>query len=205
MSVLTPDLRGHGKSATTLRNLGTLDARDIVSWIKQVIKVRGPTEEIILFGYSLGAAIALSATNLAQKQRITNVKATIEDCGYSWLEEFVEGYIFRQHPELNTGEVLRVKELMDDILQEQQHVTISSGVSPAVITQCKLPLLIIHGTNDTTVPVSQAKLIRDIYGAGRNNVTTNFVEGANHPQSIAFGVERYFMHIKNFIGGIGVE
>lgn len=202
LSVLTPDLRGHGKSATNLRNLGTLDARDMVEWIKEIIKVRGASEEIILFGYSLGAATALSAVSYAQKQRINNLKAIIEDCGYSWLEEFVESYILRQYPQLSYAQVPQVKELVDDILQEQQHVTIGSGVSPFVIAECKLPLLIIHGTEDTTVPISQAHLIRDIYGAGNESVTTNFVEGANHPQSIAFGVENYFVHIKNFLSAL---
>ncbi len=64
--------------------------------------------------------------------------------------------------------------------------------------QCKLPVLIIHGTQDVVIPVSDA---RELYEACPSPTRELIeIEPAGHNDLLAWGFERYFRAIRDFVG-----
>ena len=91
--IIMPDLRAHGQSDGLARGMGWMDHFDLMEWIS-CITTRFPDAEIILMGVSMGAAAVMMTVG---EPLPTNVKACIEDCGYSsvWEEfESVQREIF---------------------------------------------------------------------------------------------------------------
>jgi pimeloyl-ACP methyl ester carboxylesterase len=78
-NLLLPDARGHGKSQGTYVGMGWHDRLDIKKWICWLIK-QYPESEIVLYGVSMGAASVMMA---AGEELPPNVKAAVEDCGYT--------------------------------------------------------------------------------------------------------------------------
>lgn len=83
-NVLVPDARGHGKSEGDYIGFGWHERKDYVKWIDQVIETNGQSEEIVLYGISMGAATVMMTSG---ETLPANVKAIIEDCGYSSVNE----------------------------------------------------------------------------------------------------------------------
>ena len=54
-NVLVPDARGHGKSEGDYIGFGWHERKDYVKWIDQVLETNGQSEEIVLYGISMGA------------------------------------------------------------------------------------------------------------------------------------------------------
>ena len=78
-NLLLPDARGHGKSRGTYVGMGWHDRLDIKEWICWLVR-QYPDSEIVLYGVSMGAAAVMMA---AGEKLPSNVKAAVEDCGYT--------------------------------------------------------------------------------------------------------------------------
>ena len=78
-NVLIPDLRGHGMSEGDYIGMGWDERLDIIDLINYIIDV-DKDSEIVLFGVSMGAATVM---NVSGENLPSNVKAIIEDCGYT--------------------------------------------------------------------------------------------------------------------------
>lgn len=78
-NVLMPDARGHGRSEGDYIGFGWDERKDYLQWIDRVIK-NDPASEIVLHGVSMGGATVMMTSG---EKLPENVKAFIEDCGYS--------------------------------------------------------------------------------------------------------------------------
>ncbi len=74
-----PDLRGHGQSEGNYIGMGWDERLDIVDLTKYIINNYANTE-IVLFGVSIGVATVMTTSG---EKLPSNVKAIIEDCGYT--------------------------------------------------------------------------------------------------------------------------
>lgn len=74
-----PDARGHGRSEGDYIGFGWDERKDYLQWIDRVIK-NDPASEIVLHGVSMGGATVMMTSG---EKLPENVKAFIEDCGYS--------------------------------------------------------------------------------------------------------------------------
>ncbi len=84
-NVIMPDLRGHGNSEGDYIGMGWDERLDIIDIINHIVEL-DPDSEIVLFGVSMGAATVM---NTSGEILPSNVKAIIEDCGYtSTWDEF---------------------------------------------------------------------------------------------------------------------
>lgn len=81
-NVLMPDARGHGESEGKYIGFGWHERKDILLWIDKVLERTGEDSSIVLFGISMGGATVMSASG---EKLPLQVKAVIEDCGYSSL------------------------------------------------------------------------------------------------------------------------
>ncbi|WP_431189473.1 hypothetical protein, partial [Escherichia coli] len=57
---------------------------DYVQWINKVLENNGKSQEIVLYGVSMGAATVMMTSG---EKLPDNVKAIIEDCGYSSVHD----------------------------------------------------------------------------------------------------------------------
>lgn len=83
-NVLAPDARGHGKSQGDYIGFGWPDRKDYVQWIEKVLTENGQQEQITLYGVSMGAATVMMTSG---EKLPDNVKAIVEDCGYSTVNQ----------------------------------------------------------------------------------------------------------------------
>ena len=78
-NIIIPDLRGHGKSEGTYIGMGWHERFDIVDLTNYIANTYKDSQ-IVLFGISMGAATVMNASG---EKLPKNVKAIIEDCGYT--------------------------------------------------------------------------------------------------------------------------
>jgi pimeloyl-ACP methyl ester carboxylesterase len=147
-NLLLFDLRGHGASDGGYTTLGWAEPDDVASAVRFARGLdAGP---IALFGYSMGASVAIEAG-----AREKNVRAVIEDSGYASLTEVIRARFSRL-----TG--LSSDPLVYPLLAIGQA---DLGFDPVLVrpvddaARLEKPLLVIVGTADTVVPPGQGLAI----------------------------------------------
>ena len=187
-SILLIDLRAHGKSEGKYIAMGTLDAKDVKSWINFLIRSY-KVKEICLFGISMGAATVMTSLGLDLPDE---VKFAIEDCGYSSVwDEFK--YQLNNLYHLPTFPFLYICEIYARSFAGYNFKSYSAIKS---ISKTKIPLLLIHGTNDTFVPYHMLDIN---YNNCHSEKEKLIVENANHTEAEDLAYDKYWQTIINFI------
>jgi len=155
-NVLTYDYRGFGKSA------GKVDRRGMVDDVRAAFDYVGKradvnSERLVSFGHSLGGANSLAA--LAEAP-VKGLSAVITDAAFS---------SYRAMAQTIAGEV--GANLVTDEWAPQDAI---AKISP-------VPLLIVHGTKDSVVPVAQGRLL---FKAAREPKTMFEVKDGHHGDSL---------------------
>lgn len=78
-NVLSISQRAHNKSEGETISMGYYESDDLLDWIQYIVK-RDPDCSIVLYGVSMGAATVMMTLG---KDIPRNIKAAIEDCGYT--------------------------------------------------------------------------------------------------------------------------
>jgi pimeloyl-ACP methyl ester carboxylesterase len=163
-TVLAYDGRAHGESEGRACTYGFLEKRDL----RRVMDTIGQ-RPIILFGTSLGAAVALQAA--AEDDRISGVVAV---SSFSDLRTVAteRAPFFATRREID--EAFR--------LAEKQAGFEVNAVSPvAAASQIRVPVLLIHGANDRETPPNHS---RRIYQALRGEKRLLIVPGRGHNDTL---------------------
>jgi pimeloyl-ACP methyl ester carboxylesterase len=189
--VLLFDLRGSGRSGGQRFTFGVQEVRDVGGAI-DLLERRGlASDGVGLLGYSMGAATTLL---LAPDEPL--VRAVVEDSGYAELASLIDDQVPRASglPGMFTpGMVVLARPLVGFDMYAIRPV---DGV-PALAAR-RVPLLVIHGEADPTVPVSHGQHIAAAYGSG---VETLFVPGAGHVRSYETDPGTYLDRVRSFLGG----
>jgi len=134
-----------------------------------------------------GATVMTSMNDLPSE-----VKFVIEDCGYTSVwEEFK--YQLNNLFHLPTFPFLYICELYAKIFAKYDFKSYSSIKS---ISNTKIPLLMIHGSNDTFVPYY---MFEKIYKSCSSKKDKLVVKGANHTQAELLDSNNYWKKIVEFI------
>lgn len=191
-NILAPDARGHGKSEGDYIGMGYKDRLDITSYIYEIINkfsINKPEPEILLYGCSMGAATVMMT--LAEKLP-NNVKACIADCGYSsvWAEL---SYQFKKIFKLPAIPILNFMSLMTKIHAGYflENINVKKRLKKS-----KIPVLLIHGGNDTFVPT---EMTEENYKSIKSPKEKLIVPGAGHAESSKIAPELYWNKVFNFI------
>ena len=88
MNILLPDLQNAGQSDGDHFQMGWLDRNDIKQWAVLCNKLFGDSVKVVVHGISMGAATTMMMSG--DDDVSPNVKAYIEDCGYTSVEEQFE-------------------------------------------------------------------------------------------------------------------
>ena len=166
------DFTGHGESKGSFRDFTISQSiRDVKSAI-DTLKASGIVDEkrIAIVAHGIGASVAL----LVASQE--SIKALVEISGIARLEDFISSR-FSEHQikewkrrgfiQFHDFDELSVEILKD---AERHDILASTG-------KLKCPLLIVHGTDDTSIPFENA---REIFYHAKVQKTFELIEGADH-------------------------
>lgn len=163
------DYRGYGRSGGLPSEAGTyLDGEAALNLMRTKLGADG-ARKMILFGRSLGAAIA------------TEMATRFE----------VQGLIL-ESPFVSIAEMARV---LFPFLPIRPLLRTRYDVR-ATIEKIKVPLLVLHGDRDTIIPFDQGRLV---YEAAPEPKRFFAIAGADHNTTVVIGGERYFEQFTEFI------
>ena len=204
-NLLFVDSRATGNSGGDYVTYGQYESDDVLYWINQEVRER-PSQKILLYGGSMGAATMMS---VLAKDIPVNVKGIIENCGFASIDEQLR-FTYRQTvvPALPPA----IKNQLD-IIGDQEHKDLFMGLFkqyyfdqemhldptaalPTIGMSGSLPKLIIHGTADDVVPVSNAQKLYELAGGYKDLL---LVEGAGHGKAQEVDHAAYTKHVTDFL------
>lgn len=172
-AMLLPDARAHGQSEGEYIGFGCLDRKDALSWIDWVIQECGEDVKIMLHGTSMGGATVLMTSGLDLPD---NVKGIVSDCGFTSPKEVFTHVLNNMYhlpafPAIQGADLINKKLAgygMDECNAKNE------------VKKAKVPILFIHGSEDTFVPCSMCHEIYDNCSSPKRKL---IVEGAAHAES----------------------
>ena len=187
-NVLLVDQRSHGLSDGNVISFGIKERYDVLSWTNYVVDRFGSDVKILLSGVSMGAATVLMASNLDLP---SNVKGIIADCGFSSPSAIIKK-VCQEDMHLPAKLIypfvkLSAKWFGKFDLEEANAVD--------AVKDTKVPLFLVHGTDDRYVPCS---MVYEIYKAAGDMAELHIFEGSGHVLSYMDDTPRYQALAKNF-------
>ena len=188
-NVLAPDDRGHGQSEGKCIGFGWPDRLDLMDWIKFLIKTYGQDIKILLFGVSMGGATVLM---LSGESLPPNVKAIVSDCSYTSALDVLTYQLKRQFA-LPSFPIMTVTNLITKL---RAGYFLSEASALKQVKKSRLPILFIHGEDDTFVPF---EMVNRLYEACKSDKKLFTVAGARHGESMIMDNDGYRETVKEFI------
>ncbi len=74
-----------GNSEGKLIGYGWLDRRDYIKWMNKLLREKGEHQKLVMYGVSMGGATTMMISGEPDVPH--QVKAYIEDCGYTSVED----------------------------------------------------------------------------------------------------------------------
>lgn len=186
-NLLIPDLRGHGFSEGDYIGMGWDDREDIIQWIDYLLS-KDSHASVILYGVSMGAATVM---DVAGERLPHQVKAIIEDCGYTSVWD-----IFKAHIDMNNMES-EVALHMASLVTKIRAGYYLEDVRPIEqVKKSQTPMLFIHGDQDNFVPFD---MVNELYNAATCPKEKLVIQGAGHANSCSVDSELYYQTIFHFI------
>lgn len=190
-NVLLIDERAHGKSQGRTITFGIKERQDLMCWVEYALSRFGSDTKILLYGVSMGGATVLMASGSELPE---NVKGIVADCPYSSPLDIIltvgkhRGY----PPALIRPFVILGAKLFGgfDVLEISAEEAVQNS---------NIPILIIHGTDDTFVPAQMSKIIEN---ANPNMIRRFTFSGADHALSYMVDTPRYQALVKQFISEV---
>ena len=188
-NVLMPDARGHGDSEGDYIGFGWHERKDYVQWINYIIEKKGKDSEILLHGVSMGGATVLmtSGENLPKQ-----VKAIVEDCGYTSAEGVLEYQLKRMY-NLSGFPIVNSTSMLTKL---KAGYTFSEASALEQVKKAKLPIMFIHGEKDTFVPF---EMVYELYEAANTEKELYVVPDAEHANAYDIDPALYEEKVINFV------
>lgn len=187
-NVVLPSLRGHADSEEEFISMGWKDRLDVVDWINYIVKEH-PDCEIVLHGVSMGAATTMMALG---EELPSNVKAAIEDCGYTNAWDVIKHKMSKMKipdfPFLYSA---------DGINRMRENFSLKEASCTEQLKKCITPLLFIHGEADDFVPYSMLDIV--YAAADKCEKEKLSVPDAPHARSVCAHPDLYWNTIINFL------
>ncbi len=159
------DHTAHGESEGRLIGFDAYESEDCLRWIDTLIGRFGDDVQIVLHGFSMGAATVLKMSSRCPEQ----VRLLVADCGYVSAEEQLGRSLGKLYPVMRmlnrviAGYDLRQTDVRQSLMATDK------------------PILFVHGREDRTVPCSDGEQLYGLYQGPKDCL---FVRGARHVESM---------------------
>ena len=219
-NILAPDLRGFGNSGGS-EGMGYSESLDIWDWLTY-LNSNYTCSEIIVHGVSLGGATTVFLSGLevdGKTLKDQHVIGLVEDCGYTSMTGIVEDLLNSLGNNELVAKILGIfdktdltdvvgRDAIKDLIINKVDVGIPEEKFDELenalnsLNRSSTPLLIVHGTNDTTVPFKNST---EIYNTALNNTNIPYIqrfeaEGEPHAFIIIGNKQNVYKgHVENFI------
>lgn len=161
------DYREYGRSQGRISREGTF--LDAAAAYRVVAETRGvPPKDIVLFGRSLGTALA---TDLAAKNPCRGLILESAFTNSSDMAKMLAPFLFDWRPRVPYDNLEKIDKV-------------------------KVPVLIIHGSNDEIIPVEMG---RRVFAAANSPKDLYIIPGAHHNDTYVVGGKEYFQRLQAFI------
>ncbi len=187
-NLLLPYQRSHGKSEGKFITYGVKESRDMLGWIG-LMNERFGSMPILCSGLSMGASTMMY---LAGMDLPENVKAFVVDCGFTSPKEIIS-YVFRQRIHLPAWPFLWVADLCARLFAKFR---LDECNAVDTLAKNKLPILMVHGLDDTFVP---AEMTRRGFAACGGDKQLLLVKNAKHGLSFWVDQRSYMEKIDQII------
>lgn len=189
-NVLAPAARAHERSEGRYTGMGWPERRDIVAWVNTLVE-RDPQAEIVLFGVSMGGATVMMTAGEADLS--PNVKCVIEDCGYSSVWDEFAG----QLDELFGLPTFPVLDAASLVTQVRAGWSFKEASAVEQLKKTALPMLFIHGEDDTFVPYAMLDVVYDACASADKERLS--IPGAAHGEASWEDPELYWATVEAFL------
>ena len=189
-SILYIEQRAQGNSEGEYMGFGLTERFDILDWLNWIRERCGMELPVYLAGISMGATTVLMASGL---ELPSEVKGIIADCGFTSPAD-----IWRHVAKRNMHLPFLMTDLYSRILCRRKLGVASNSYSTvdALRTNTTVPVLFVHGQEDSFVPVEMTKRNYEACAAGKEIM---IVPGAIHGMSYYVDKERYEEKEKEFV------
>ena len=188
-NVLMPDDRGHGESEGDYIGFGWPDRKDYLLWINRTIDYIGADVQIVLHGISMGGAtVMMISGEVLPKQ----VKAVIEDCGYTSVYDQL-AYQLKRMYHLPSFPILLTTSLLCKI---KAGYFFAEASALKQLKKNTLPMLFIHGDEDTFVPT---EMVWKLYEACSAEKEIHISKGAGHGMAYVIDKGNYEHKVTVFL------
>lgn len=183
------DSRAHGNSLGTHCTFGVKEKKDITELINVLAKQENITENIGVWGQSLGGAIGLQAMGNDKRIKFGIIESTFSD-----FKTITNDY-FNYHVGFN------IKLLTSYLVYRAGKIADFNPEDAKPKKNCKnitQPILIVHGSKDKRINIKYAK--DNFAQLSSKNKEFIEIEDANHLNVWKVGGENYFKQVMEFIG-----
>lgn len=191
-AMLHPDARAHGDSEGKYIGFGCLDRKDALGWVNWVIEKCGEDVEIILHGISMGGATVLMASGLELPPQ---VKGIVSDCAFTSPKE-VFTHVLKTMYHIPSFPIMQGAEIMNKKLAGYG---MDECNAKREVAKAKVPILFIHGSKDTFVPV---RMCHEIYDCCASSKKKLIIEGAAHAESYFKNMPEYEKALDEFTANL---
>lgn len=192
-NILLVDMRSHGDSEGKYITYGYKEQQDLDLWVDLIRSRIGKDGIIGLHGQSMGGATVLMyGGNYSNK-----IDFVIADCAYSNGKEILR-YQFKQAevPFFPVYNIVK-RECKNKCGFDMDKI------SPIDCIKDKdIPVLFIHGTGDTVVPVTMSEKMFGIKIGNKNKLL--IIPGAIHVGAYSKDKEAYVKAVRDFINNLGI-
>ncbi len=217
-NLLLFDFRGHGESDSVAISLGNAEVRDL----QAAITVASQQPEtlpgtIVIHGFSMGAAVALLIPPRPE------VAAIIADSPYARLDDILRRFVVSKLIEKNTwwsplfqklhvmmpvvswaivegGALLfRARFGYSLIARPDRSFERWRALSLSHPQRTSPPILLIHGEQDSVIPIAEARSLEAQARALKFEVETYYVKGAGHCGAYELDPQRYIQVVRQFL------
>lgn len=212
------DFRGHGESEGVMTSGGNAEVRDLEAAL--VVAGRQPETlpgKIIIHGFSMGAAVALLTPPRPE------IVAIIADSPFARSDDVLRRIVHFQliqlcsikRPLLHALRSLiplvawliiaackidfRLRFGFNFVARPDTSFRRWKKRASKVLEQHSIPILLIHGKNDTLIPLAHAEQIAAAAKLHAVPLETYFVEGADHCGAYSVAPERYSDVLRSFL------
>lgn len=188
-SVLMPDARAHGQSEGNIIGMGWPERLDILKWINTIVET-DKNAQIVLYGISMGAATVMMTSG---EDLPENVKAVVEDCGYSSVFDELK-WQANSMAHLPAFPLVHTVSLINEA---KSGYSLKEASAVSQLKKSHTPTLFIHGSEDWLV---NPEMVNTVYDALECEKEKLIVKGAEHAASSSTDPELYWSTIFRFIG-----